>query len=123
MTRFNHRDWLWLVAAIVVGVAAFIASRRPTNDRPLMLRPTSEEDAKTLEVRYEAAKAEFQFHATRLYGTGPGWSSDEICNAIERFALAAEAREDLESRVKDLADALKYAQEKASSTLDKFEND
>jgi len=72
-------------------------------------------------MRYEAAKGEFEFHANRRYGTGPGWSPEEICGAIERFAQAAEARDDLEARVKDLAEALEFAQGEASITLDKYE--
>jgi hypothetical protein len=72
-------------------------------------------------VRYEAAKGEFDFHVKRTSGSGVWPLADEYCGAVERFAQATEARDDLEGRVKDLADALKFVQEKASVSLDKFE--
>jgi hypothetical protein len=123
MFRFTIRDWLWLVVAVVVGTAVFVMPSRRENGRRTATRRVSDQELEAISVRYEAAKGEFKSHATRMYHTGPGWSSDEICGAIERFAQATEARDDLEARVKDLAEALAFAQRQASSTLDKYEND
>jgi hypothetical protein len=80
-------------------------------------------ELEAINARYKAAKGEFESHVSRNYGSGIWPSADEYCAAIERFAEAAEAHDDLETRVKDLADALSYAQQKVSITLDKYEND
>jgi hypothetical protein len=123
MFRFTTRDWFWLMAVVVVGAIIFVMPSQQEDDRLPSTRRSSEQELEAIGVRYKAAKGEFDFHTTRLYGTGPGWSAQEVCEVIEHYAEAAEARNDLEARVKDLADALNYAQEKASSTLDKYEND
>lgn len=123
MFRFTIRDLLWLIVAVVVGAALFGTRSERENGRPTAMRRVSDEELEVINVRYKAAKGEFDYHATLMYSTGPGWSTDHICGVIERFAQAAEARDDLEARVKDLAGALSYAQREASSTLDKYETD
>ena len=123
MFRPTIRDLLWLIVAVVVGAALFGTRSQRDNGRWTATRRASDEELEAIRVRYEAAKGEFDYHATRMYGTGPGWSADQICEVIERFAEAAEARNDLEARVKDLASALNYAQREASATLDKYETD
>jgi hypothetical protein len=123
MFRFTIRDWLWLMVVVVVGTTLFVMPSRRENGQRTATRSVSEQELETIRVRYEAAKGEFDFHVARTMGSGVWPSADEYCGAIERFALAAEARDDLETRVKDLAEALKFAQQKVSSTLDKYEAD
>ncbi len=122
MFRFTIRDLLWLIMAVVVGTTLFAMPSRRETYPPSITRRASDEELEAINVRYQAAKGEFRFHSTRMYNTGPGWSADEICAAIERFAQAAEAREDLEARVKDLAEGLEFAQREASISLDTFEH-
>lgn len=123
MFRFTIRDWSWLIVTVVVGVTvSLIPSRRENHWRPMTRRPL-EQELEAINVRYKSGKSEFEFHVNRKYGTGPGWSSSEICATIERFAQAAEARDDLAARVKDLASALSFAQREASHSLDKYEAD
>ena len=122
MLRFTIRDWLWLMMAVVVGATVFAMPSRRENDRRPITRRASEQELEAINVRYEAAKGEFELHATRRHGSGPGSSQREICGAIERFAQAAEARDDLEARVKDLAEALEFAQRAASTSLDWYES-
>jgi len=122
MIRFTIRDGLWLVVAVVVPATVFVMSSRRENGRSFVTRRASRQELETIKVRYEAAKGEFDSHASRTSGSGIWPSADEYCGAVERFAQATEARDDLEARVKDLADALKFVQEKASASLDKFEN-
>jgi hypothetical protein len=120
MVRFTIRDLLWLITALIVGMTVFaLPSRRETDPRPITRR-TSDQELEAINARYKAAKEEFQFHATRVFGSGRAWSTDHICNVIERFAQAAEARVDLEARVKDLAEALEFAQRETAITLDKY---
>ena len=123
MFRYTIRDWLWLMVVVVVGVTMSVMPSRRENLRWTTTRHVSEQELETIRVRYEAAKAQFDAHVARTRGSGTWPSADEYCAAIERFAQAAEARDDLEARVKDLAAALNYAQEHASSTLDKYENE
>jgi hypothetical protein len=123
MFRFTIRDWLWLTAVVVVGATVFAMPSQRENDRRPITRRASEQEMATINVRYEAAKGEFEWHTGRTRGTGIFPSADERCDAIERFAKAAEARNDLEARIIDLAEVLKFVQSLASSTLDKYEND
>lgn len=123
MFRFTIRDGLWLVLAVVVPATVFVMSARRENGRNFVTRRASLQELEAIKVRYEAAKGEFDFHVSRNLGSGIWPSADEYCAAIERFAQATEARDDMEARVKDLAEALTFAQHHASSTLDKFEND
>ncbi len=122
MFRFTIRDVLWLVVVVVAGAAMFVMYSRGENGRRTATRRASDQELEAINVRYKAAKGEFDFHVSRNRGTGIWPSADEYCAAIERFAQAAEARDDLEARIKDLAAALEYAQHHASSTLDKYEN-
>jgi hypothetical protein len=122
MFRFTIRDLRWLIVAVIVGAALFVTRSERPNGRRTATRGNSDEELEAIKVRYKAAKGEFDFHATRMEGTGPGWSADEICAAIERFAEAAEARDDLETRVKDLAEALTFAQREASMSLARYEH-
>jgi hypothetical protein len=124
MFRFTIRDFAWLMlVVVVVGAAMFGTRSRGENGQRTATRRASDQELEAINVRYKAAKGEFRFHSTRMYSTGPGWSADEICDAIERFAQAAEARDDLEARVKDLAEALTFAQREASITLDTYEHE
>jgi len=123
MFRYTIRDWLWLMVVVVVGVTMSVMPSRRENLRWTTTRHVSEQELETIRVRYEAAKAQFDAHVARTRGSGTWPSADEYCAAIERFALATETRDDLETRVKDLAAALKFVQGKASSALDKYEND
>jgi hypothetical protein len=118
--RFTVRDLLWLITAVVVGVTVFALPSRSANDPRPITRRTSDQELEAINARYKAAKEEFQFHATGVHGSGRPWSTDHICDVIERFALAAEARDDLEARVKDLAEALEFAQRETAITLDKY---
>jgi hypothetical protein len=122
MFRFTIRDWLWLMAVVVVGAIVFVIPSQRENAERTAPRPVSEQEFEAISVRYEAAKGEFDSHVARNRGSGIWPSADEYCAAIERYAQAAEARDDLEARVKDLAAALNYAQEHASASLDKYEN-
>src|SRR5437879_3800409 len=106
MFRFTIRDWLWLMVVVVVGATLFVIPSPRENGQRTARRRASDQELEAISVRYKAGKAEFEYHASRWGGSGPGWSVDEECAAIERFALAAEARDDLETRVKDLAEAL-----------------
>ena len=115
MFRFTIRDLLWLMVVVVVGATLFVMPSRRENGRRTATQRASDQELEAISVRYKAAKGEFEFHETRRYGSGPGWSASEICDAIERFAQAAEARDDLEARVKDLASALNFAQRAAST--------
>src|SRR5262245_43024621 len=122
MFRFTIRDGLWLVVAVVVPATVFVMSSWRENGRGFVTRRAAPQELETIKVRYEAAKGEFDFHVGRTSGSRVWPSADEYCSAVERFAQATEARDDLEARVKDLADALKFVQEKASTSLDKFES-
>ena len=121
MFRLTIRDGLWLVVAVVVPATVFVMSSRRENGRSFVTRGASPQELETIKVRYKAAKGAFDAHASRVSGSGIWPSADEYCGAVERFAQATEASDDLEARVKDLADALKFVQEKASTSLDKFE--
>jgi hypothetical protein len=123
MIRFTTGDWLWLMVVVLVGAILFVMPSRRGNGRPTAAPRVSEQELETILLRYEAAKGEFEFHSTRTHGTGPGWSAEEVCGAIERFAEASQARDDLEARVKDLASALDFVQHEASASLDKYEHD
>lgn len=123
MFRFTIRDWLWLMVAVGVGATLLMMPSRMESVRRTATRPVSEQELEAIQVRYEAAKAQFDAHVACNRGSGIWPTAEEYCAAIERYAQAAEARDVLEARVKDLAAALSYAQEKASSTLDKYEND
>ena len=123
MFRFTYRDGAWLIVAVGVGATLFVMPLRRENGRRTATRPVSEQELEAVNVRYEAAKSLFDQHVARTRGSGVWPTADEYCAAIERYAQAAEARDHLEARVKDLAAALSYAQDKASSTLDKYEND
>jgi len=123
MFHFTIRDGLWLMVVVVVAATLFVMPSRRENGRRTAMPRLSEQELEAISVRYRAAKGEFEYHASRTRGTGIFPSADEYCAAIERFAQAAEARDDLEARVKDLAEALTFAQNHASITLDKYESD
>lgn len=123
MFRCTVRDGVWLLLAIVVGAILFLMPWRREMSRQQELRHVSEPERETLRVRYEAAKGEFDFHVARTMGSGVWPSADEYCAAVERFADAAEARDDLEARIRDLASALDFVQHKASASLEKYENE
>ena len=122
MFRFTIRDGLWLVVAVGVVATVFVMSSIRENGRSFATRRAPQQELETIKMRYKAAKGEFDFHVARTSGSGIWPSADEYCGAVERFAQATEARDDLEARVKDLAHSLKFVQEKASTSLDKFEN-
>jgi hypothetical protein len=110
------------MVVVIVGATLFVMPSRRENDRRSITRRPSEQDLEAIDARYKAAKGEFDSHVSRNRGSGIWPSADEYCAAIERFAGAAEARDDLEARIKDLASALAYAQHHASASLDKYEN-
>lgn len=122
MYRFTLRDLLWLLVVVVVALIGFVMPSQ-SGRRPTATQPTSERDPESIRVRYEAAKGEFDFHVARTIGSGVFPSADEYCAATERFADTAEVRDDLEARVKDLASALDFVQQKTSTSLEKYEND
>ena len=120
MFPFTIRDWLWLIVVVVVGTTAFFIPLGP-NDRRMGLRRTSKQNEELISARYEAAKGVFEWWISSVYLQHR--SLTEECEATERFARTAELNDDLEQRVKDLANALKNAQQLASITLDKYENE
>lgn len=123
MFRFTVRDGVWLLLVIVVGAILLVMPLRRKIGRQKALRHVSEPERETIRVRYEAAKGEFDFHVARNRGSGIWPSAGEYCASVERFADAAEARDDLEARIRDLASALDFVQHKASASLEKYENE
>jgi hypothetical protein len=119
MFRFTIRDGLWLIVAVIVGTTVFVMPWPRGNGGRTATRRVSEQDLEAIKIRYEAAKKEFEYYSSPYLQHR---FIDE-CDVLERFAEAAEARDDLEARVKDLAQALEYVQGLASAALDKYEND
>ena len=96
MFRLTSRDLIWLIIAVVVGAALFGTRSERQNAKRAATRQASDEELAVIN-RYKAAKTEFEVHAGRRSGSGVWPSADEYCAAIERFAQAAEARDDLEA--------------------------
>src|SRR5262245_30396456 len=109
--RFTIRDALWLTVVLVMGTAIFVTRSARENDRRSATLRASDQELEAINARYKAARGEFEWQDTRWHSSGSGrWSVSDACDAIERFAHATETRNDLETRVKDLASALEFAQ-------------
>jgi hypothetical protein len=124
MRRFSIRD-LVLVTAIVALIAALLMERHARrNERLVTVNWTSEEEREWAREKFKAAKAEFEQFESRRYGTGPGFSMEETCCVIERFAQTAEELPaDPETRLKELEAALKFAKELESVTREQYHAD
>jgi hypothetical protein len=120
MFRFTIRDLLWLMVVVILGVTVFVTRSGGGKGRQMATRRASGEELDAISVRYKAAKEEFELQSNPYLQHR--WVIDDA-DVIERFAQAAEACNDPEARVKDLAEALKLAQQLASTSLDKYEND
>jgi hypothetical protein len=124
--RFTIRDAV-LVTAIVALVAALLIERRGRhNDQIATVRWVSEEEQEWARERFKAAKAEFQ-QVDKLWRgrhSGPPLSINDACDAVERYAHAAEELPaDAETRTKEIAAALEFAKFVENITQEKFNAD
>jgi len=124
--RFTIRDVV-LVTVIVALVAAFLIERRARhNDQIATVRWASAEEQEWMRERFKAAKAEFQ-QVEKFWRGGKGSQSlpvSDTCNAVERYAQAAEELPaDAETRSKEIAAALEFAKFLEITTQDKFNAD
>jgi hypothetical protein len=120
MFRFTIRDAVWLTIVAAMGAAVLYERWAQENDRRVAIHRASDQEIEAVNARYEAAKGEFDWQRSIQHGSFPR-SVTDVCDAIERFAHATELKNDPELRVKDLASALDFAQELASSTQEKHE--
>src|SRR6476619_6369618 len=120
MFRFTIRDVVWVTVVAAMAAAILFTRWARENDRQAATRRASDQEVEATNARYEAAKGEFDWQRSLQYGSFPR-SVTDVCDAIERFAHATELKNDPELRVKDLASALDFAQELASSTQEKHE--
>jgi hypothetical protein len=119
MFRFTIRDVLWLMVVVAMAAAVFFTRSARESDLRQATRRASDQEMEAVNARYEAAKGEFDFLKSLVYGRPP--DAADVCDAMERFARATEMKNDPELRVKDLASALDHAQQLVSITQDKYE--
>jgi hypothetical protein len=118
--RFTIRDAIWLTAVIIMGVAVFLTRSARENDRRTVVHRATEQEIVAGNMRYKAAKGGFESQISHWNSYHPArYSYDTACDAIERFAHAAELKNDPESKAKDLVSALKFAQYLASHLMEK----
>jgi hypothetical protein len=103
------------------GAAVWFERSAQNSDRRAATHRASDQELEAISARYQAAKGEFE-RSNSFYGRPP--SVESVCDVVERLAHAVEELSDEpELRVKELATALGFAQQLASATFDKYEND
>lgn len=120
MLRFTIRDAIWLTAAIIMGVAVFMTHSARENDRQTVTNRAAEQEIEAGNMRYKAAKDGLESQISHWNSHHSArYSYDTACDAIERFAHATELKNDPESKAKDLASALNFAQYLASHLMER----
>jgi len=124
MIRFTIRDAIWLVAVIIMGVAVFLTRSAREKDRRTVVHRATEQENEAGNMRYKAAKDGLESQLNLLNSARAPFGSDHYlylgsCDAIERFAHATELKNDPESKAKDLATALNFAQYLASHLMER----
>ena len=119
--RFTLRDLLWLIVVVAMAAAVYFTRSARDSDLRQATRRASDQEMEADNARYEAAKGAFDMELGRWFHGGSGiLSVPDACDAIERFAYAAEEmRDDPEKRVKQLASALEAAQQVLTSEIGK----
>jgi len=129
MCRITIRNVLWLTVVVGMGVAVWFERSAQDSDRRVAIHRASEQELEAIRARYKAAKGEFEFHVKRWHSPPPErvgfyhWPVNDTCGAIERFAYASDASNDLETQVKDLKSALELAEYVLSTMQEKHSED